>query len=233
MVYYHMTCNCSWDSKSEFVPVDDFLDYVSAGVPHIDAQLVAHNIRVAAIEFARSTRYMVQRVHIDAQAGVPDYHIELPDEYRIYSIAAVDYDGMVLQPDQLSPSGYRGSGIGMSATYPRQRGYNHTFGYSTQTGLMINPPPTQDGERCIGVNAIVIPTQDSCYLPRDLYDKFADIIGAGALAALMRNSQAKWYDLRNAGIYRRQFEQGIRRARDLAMTGGIAQPIKMKAHSYV
>lgn len=233
-----MTCNCSWDATSEFVPVDDFLDYVSAGVPGIDVQLMAHSIRVAAIEFARSTRFMTQRIRLDAQEGVPDYQLILPDEYNLLAISAVDYEGCVINHDQLSPSAYRGAGIGMMNTRTNYSGNltyasNMVFGYSEQTGLVLNPPPSRDGESCIGVTAIVIPTQDSCYLPRSLYNTFADTIGAGALAALMRNSQAKWYDLRNAGIYRKQFEQGMTRAKNLAMTGFVAKPVHMKAHSYV
>jgi hypothetical protein len=193
-----MTCNTSqcqnggWVSDTAVVPIEKFFPYAGPYIEGVADEMLAHQLRISAIEFARDTKIVMVTVLIDVQAGVRDYALDIPDGFTVYLVHKVRLYGHDIQPNHQARNG---------------------FSYSKQYGLVLDNDPCEDGTGCLEVDVVVIPGQDTCVLPTDVYDRYADVIGYGALASLYLMANERFLDRTAAGIYRNKYIDGRRRAR--------------------
>lgn len=215
-----MSCNCSWQNPDIFRPIDDFIPDVITKVNSVPDEVAANEIRNAAIEFSRRALLLRRTACMDAQANVADYYPELPDDYAVHSVVGVTLDGV----------SYRGCTTGASL----RAECGGVFSYDAYNGaVVLDPPPARDSIGCLCVEVVVRPGQESCQLPAELYDGYVNDIAAGAAANLLLMRDTPWLDRTSAGIYRGIFSNAINHATTLAMRGGVAGPIFMKARRFI
>lgn len=218
-----MTCNCAWSDDAEFVPLEDFIPDALLRAPNAPDEVVANAVRLAAIEFCRTAMPLARRLCVDAQEGVADYHLTLPDEYHIVAIRSVCVGDTEYFP------------LGMASCTPRRAWHHRRFGYtySQSTGVVLDPPPLRDAPGCLCISAIVQPGQRTCTLPRELYDDYLETLAAGAAARLLLMSTASWFDRTGAGIQQRIFRSGMVAAKSLHMRGQAVGPLMMQAPRFI
>lgn len=215
-----MSCACP-AGLGDTVSLDDFLPYIQPQAPNAPAEMAAHYVRLAAIQFCRQTQILKERVCVDVQEGVHDYCLELEDcDLNTVSLANVCVGGRPYTATRTMPCD---AGQGLAATYFYQHPHD----------LLIWPAPSCDEKAALCADVVVAPGQDACDLPRRLYDDFAEVLGDGGASKLLLVKGADWYDPQAAGIYLKRFMNGVRAAKALASRGSVNQPIYMRARRWV
>lgn len=207
---------CAWADGSEFVPLDNFVPDVQANIPTVAAELAANAVRLAAIELCQRVPFVTRGVVLDLQANVPDYVLDLPDNYRASGLLSVTVRGRVTP---IVPFGN---------AYGRGLSYLHS-----ERLLMFRPPPSSDGVNCLHARVSVFPGQLSCHLPREVFDDALEVVVDGALARLLLIPKATWNDKSTAGVYQKKFSAGLSRMSNAALRGGITGPMMMRARRFV
>lgn len=210
-----MACGCTTAPVAGgTVPLEDFLPYVQMYVPGCPEEIIAHAIRLEAIEFSRATHTIRRTILVDAQAHVHDYCLEVEDDYRIAAIERVCVDGLDYLPTSTQPCG--------------DREVFRRYFFEPGSDLMIYDAPAKDGAQCIHVTASVQPGQDSCRLDKVLYDDYAEAMSNGAISRLMLMPETKWFNQSLAGVFMRKSRQHTVRAKNLHMKGASTGPLLMK-----
>lgn len=207
-----MSCESCPTGKVSWV---EFIPYISLEVQGVPDEIAAHNIRLAAIEFASRTGAIRQTVCIDAQACVDNYCVEFDDCYRVKALNRVCYGGR---------------------DYKAMRQWSHcppacSYFYEHPCDLYISPAPSCDERDAIEVEVVLIPGQDSCFVDRKIYDEYAEVIAHGARQRLLMIPDTEWYDPRMAGYYSAQFRKGIAQAKQDVMRRNNFGPMKMTTPS--
>lgn len=214
-----MTCACN--RFAETVPLDDFLPYVLPQAPNAPAEMAAHYVRLAAIEFARETGVLRERVCVDAQAGVNDYCLEMDGcALNIVSLENVCCGARPLTALRQLPCA-------------RSSSPQNSYYFGPPRDLLLWPAPSHDAPGAICADVVLAPGQDACELPRTLYDDFAEVLGDGAASKLLLVKGADWYDPSAAGIYLKRYLNGRRSAKVLASRGFVKQAQYMRAGRFV
>lgn len=197
---------------------DAFIPYIAPYVKGAPDVLMAHNARLAAIEFARETGIVRRELVIDAQAGVADYPLELDDCYTVVAIKAVCIDCKpvhALRDQSCSPRCLRG------------------YKFSAPRDLYLFPAPQEDGCGNISVTAIVIPGQDSCTVDPVLYNEFAELIGDSAASRLLMMKGASWYDQQLATTMLSKAMAAQRKAKLSVAKGRSTEPQFMRGSRFI
>lgn len=215
-----MSCACPAGLR-DTVSLDDFLPYIQPQAPNAPAEMAAHYVRLAAIQFCRETQLLKERLCVDLQEGVHDYCLELDGcDLNIVSLTNVCMRGRQGAALRSMPCGTDNvSGCAYFYTHPHD--------------LVVWPAPSSDEPGGLCADAVLAPGQDACELPRRLYDDFAEVIGDGAASKLLLIKGADWYDPQAAGIYLKRFMNGVRRAKVLASRGNVNQALMMRAPRWV
>lgn len=208
-----MSCTCE---HADHVPLDDFLPYVMPQVAGVPAEIAAHNVRLAAIQFANDTQVVKREVYKFLQAGVPYYEIEPPACETTTSVHSVCVNGCEYTPVR-TIKGLRCGKV---------------YFYDKRGGLHIGAAPCDlvDG---VEVVLNVKPGQDTCWVDRCLYDDYAEAIAAGALSRLYSMGSAPWVNLQMARYQRGLFQEGVGNAKTLNAKGHSSAPMYMKPRRFV
>jgi hypothetical protein len=212
-----MACGCSWAATSDasFIPLEEFLPDIKVVAPSVPDEMAANAARLAAIELTGAIPFVRRNIILDAQQGVVDYFLDLPDDYRISRVHTVTLDGRPV------PASTRSAFGGQWFHYDR-----------AEQRIVLRQPPAKDGPGCIVVEVTVTPGQRSCQLPSELYHDALDVIASGALARLLLTPGASWTNLTTAGVYRKMYIEGRERVSNLVLRGGISGPLTMRARRF-
>jgi hypothetical protein len=189
------------------VPWDEMLPMVQISAHSAPLNVVEHCLRQAANEFLSKTLALEVDVYVDLQAGVQDYSVQPPDGYRIQQIRQVLVDGVNMGGLSSPPGGHAGS-------------TNHThmpcrsFWFVPPTSILVAFEGTCDSPGGMLVRAAIAPTQDSCFIDRDIYERYGEVISEGALSRILIMPNTAWYNPPSAGIMLRRFQFGVNRAKN-------------------
>lgn len=204
---------CTADGADQ-VPLDFFVPYVAAYVKGAPDDLIAHNVRLAAIDFFSRVQPIERTLAIDAQFNVHDYCLD-PDDacITIRSVISVCYGGRTLRPMVEPPcdmccGGGMVAGCGSCASFG-------DFHISENRDLLMFPAPAEDAEGAIKVRVRTIPGQDCCFLPKFAYDLWAEPISDGAIYRLLLMKGAPWADPALAGVFIKKHASGMGTAKTL------------------
>jgi hypothetical protein len=208
------------------VPLDDFVPYCAAYLKGAPDDLIAHNVRLSAIQFVSTTMALERTLYVDAQANVHDYCLDTEDLcVNVRSVASVCMDNRYLQPLAYPPCDEcRVSPVGSCTSGCRSYG---RFWLQDNKDLLIWPAPHCDGDRAIRVRVKTIPGQDCCFLPRFLYDQFAEEISDGAIYRMLMMKGAAWHDSALAGVFLKKHASGVSHAKTLVARRFNTSPVKL------
>ena len=182
------------------------------GLVNVPPSIAEMHLRRATIELCERTHIWVATVYIDAQAGVADYPLDVPDGAAVVQVRSVKIGNCCLTPDR--------SGVctGCGCHKFRVEG-NHT--------LWI-PTPNSDADQSVQVEVVCKPKQDSCGLPDELYEDWAETILDGAAYRCFSMPKTEWYSTGMTTFYVKSFNVGIARAKNKLSLGRVSGPLMIR-----
>lgn len=192
-----------------YVPYDSFLRGVLPFVAGCPELIAIDALRNAAIEFCEQTHWL--QYDADAQNGVANvatYWLDCPNDTIITRVSDAWYDCWHLaakSPDQLSAM----SGIEWRTLGGNPRFYTAS-GDSTQLTLVPYPLVTES----LALTAIVTirPSRNSLTIDQDVYEKWYEVITAGALARLLAMPGQSFTNGTRSAKADQDFRRGIAKA---------------------
>jgi len=178
---------------------DALLPYVEPYCRGAPPEIIAHNIRMSAIEWCRRSSCLHDVQTYNLQAYVPDYQLTTDCNYEIVRVFRVTVDKTYdYQP--------------VNEKLTRGRGA-YIYYMSSPTMMHIRHPSQLDDPLGLEVETVVQPKQDSCVLENYLYEFWADGIAAGALERLLKIPQTNWYDPKLAADFALKARKELTRCR--------------------
>jgi hypothetical protein len=185
------------------VPWSQLNPMVQISAPATPLNIIEHALRQSAAEFLSRTLALEVDMTTDLQAGVKDYDIRPPDGYRVHLVrqVCVGHDGCEVE--------YRG----MSRA-PCGEMRCREYWFNPPGTLLVGYESCEDMPDGLLVRASIAPTQDSCYIDRDIYERYGEVIAEGALSRILIMPNTAWYNPPSAGIMLRRFGFGVNRAKN-------------------
>jgi hypothetical protein len=184
----------------------------------IPAELLVHNIRLAAIEFTEYSGILTQTYLVDLQKDVTEYPIDVYDCMRFIALRKVCYGEQTRYCPAYEP---KCCSIG-----------GNTFWYQ-DGALRIGEAPAYDEPEALTVEIVVAVSQDSCFMPEELYQDWAEPIAMGAIARCLMIAGQPFYDANSARLFEFKFKQGKVNARQRVERSRIRGPMKIAARRFV
>lgn len=227
------------------VPLEDFVPYVAPFAKGAPDELIAHEVRVAAIELARATLCVERTLAVDLQAGVANYCLDSDDPcinimaVRKVCIGQNEPHGTGVDFNNGASEDFLPGMLTKELRPLRERPCQtcpwpmYAFWLDGLTDVYISPVPQCDYPAGMHVTVQVTPGQDCCFVPRIMYDQYAETIADGAIYRMLLMKGAPWYDLQTASIFIKKFADGKRHAKTMAMRGNITQGQKLRSRRWV
>lgn len=194
-------------------PYDEMLPTLLMEAPGLPSDTAAFYLRQAAISFCKRSKVLRQDLYVPIQACVANPIIEpLCDDLQIVSLHNV-------------------CGREVIASTPCRCEWGATVQFLPPNQLELYPAPAStDSDRTLQVTVSLAPKRDACEIPTVLYERYAEVIEAGAMARILRIPEFK--DLRLAERYARDFEGGISAAGIDRLLGYSMGPISMRSRHH-
>ena len=203
-------CACDHVPQVRF---DEMVPYVAVNVDGVPANVIGHNLRLAAIELATKAKLMRRTLWIDMQECVSVYGVRLTDCYSIMSISQVCCGSQKLRPArdlQCCPT--------ESCSYYFER----------PDKLYVGASVAEDSERTLEIHARVLPGQDSCSIDEWVYQLYAEAISEGAMYRILKMPGEDWYNPQLAVAHGRNFNAAVADAVLQDRTANSGEPTVMK-----
>jgi hypothetical protein len=186
--------------------LEDFLPYVRPHVSGLTAPMLTHEIRAAAIRFCERSRAWKGVETMDVVADQARYVAPVPEDARLAVLEEVYFNGQLLQPRALDE---------MKVRYSNWMAASGTPLFYTQyepEALTLAPIPNLAIEDGLVMRAHYKPTREAKTLPDFLFDHYAPVIAAGALAELMMMPDLPCYNPQQAMAHQARFDLGADKA---------------------
>lgn len=170
----------------DVVSFDELVPYIAVNVDGVPANVMGHMARLSAIEFAQKTRMVKRTMFMSLQAGQSHYLLRHTDGVQIQTLESVRYCGRVLRP--------------------------HEYEFYMPGNLNLREAPEVDEPRALEIRAIVAPGQDSCRFDRWVYERYAEVIAAGALSRIFAMHGEDWFSTTLATMWGRTFNSRLGQA---------------------
>ena len=183
----------------------EFYDYVLPEVPGCPQDLAKQYIRAATIEFYERTGVLVYTAAaLTIVDGTHTYTPAAPAGYEIARIEELYYGDAWVEPK---------SNVQLAELYQNwqeEEGEPRYFLQETTTTFRVVPIPDQNYTDTLKPRVVLRPTRSGTQISEDwVYNKWVEVIAAGALARLQQMPQKPWKDLEQAAINYRKFQAGI------------------------
>jgi hypothetical protein len=190
-------------------------------VPKTGVQWLNYAIGNAVADVAMRTHALRWHITMDAQAGVSDYPIDLPEGYTIVQVEQVCVNGVEFDGTRMSSCA---TGTSPSPCVPMAlrpcAGAADMQVFSVEdegTAIRIVPAPPMDAVDAIRVEVSLLPSRTACELPRLLYERYGTAITDLALTQVMTDPTMK-VPPRTFALIERRAEAALRAAqRDVSM----------------
>ena len=211
--------------KHAMVTWDAFYEYVFPSVQGCPTSIVKHALRSACIDFcARTLIWKQDSVLNDVLAGQNLYTFAPPTGAKVvtpYRVAIKDTEtgkdkelaAYSLETlESFSPSWREDA-----AEYPDK------YVLITDDTIRLIGVPTKDILDSLSAGVALKPTRDAEDCPSFLYEDWAEVIAAGALAKLHASKEKVWAIPELVSYYTKLYRDGISRARSKATKSGLRE----------
>lgn len=182
------------------------------GLTGVPPEIALFHLRKATIELCERSHIWTQVVELDAQKGVSDYSLELPDQAKVIAVKDVRIGECCLTPDRMGLCG------GCTC---------HSFKVDNNNTLLV-PESLEDEEQAIRVTVVAKPSQESCFLSDELYEDWSDVITDGAAHRCFSMPKTEWYSVGMTTFFMRKFNVGVTRAKNRRATQRTTGPLMMR-----
>lgn len=188
------------------------------GIIGCPPEIAVDALRKTAIDFCTQSTIWEFKNKFEVQYNVGDYPIEVPEGSRLASMRWVSINGYLLTPNTTStqtlqrPYWYSPQTVNPNTWYANGQGYSFTM--DGRDWFFISPVPVDfncrdEVEWC----AALKPTQNSCSLPKILYEDWNDALTSGAAYRLLSMAKQEWSNSSLAMQSRKEYQMWIARAR--------------------
>lgn len=193
------------------VTFDKLYDQVLPYIPGAEKAIVDSQIRKALREFMKRTTLIRETFAFPTTDGAPNYQLT-PSFGQVSSVLRVFLDNSDGVERELAPRGedLRYAGI--------DNGQPNSW-WSTVPNL-LSLYPTPNGIYTVSVIAVITLKQDDTTFPEELAANYGEIIGAGAISALMAMPGKPWTSSPGSQSAGRTFSDGIKTIRAGLRDGG-------------
>jgi len=198
------------------VSIEDFVDDTTGAFGIVDCPdaIVIQHLKDAAIQFFTKSHVWKQELYINAQANVKDYPIKLHD---CVSLVCVDY--VRLSFDCGTDVNWFDTCAWSTKYYPARTGeitrcMGHSFTVQNPTTVVINPPPTREGDLGLHLRASVTPKRDSCKIDELMAEEWKNYIVKGAASRVLMMNKQPWTNLTLAKVFMQEYVDGITLAKN-------------------
>lgn len=182
------------------VDFDRWLPFVLPDAPGCPRDTAIHHIRQAAMEFLELTHaWQADLPAVRSVAGETDYPLALPAgsaAVKLFAFAWGDNQGRVIDV---------ADGRSKRAAWHRDELAAWIVNRST---VGINPAPSA-ADIPLVFRVSLKPTQAALDVPDEVFEQYADAIGTGALARILKLGGQAWTDVRRSAMLREDFDQAV------------------------
>ncbi len=185
-------------------PYEDFLPYVLPYIDNVAAPQAVQQIRAAAIEFCEKTLIWRETVLGNTSPEVAEYTLPTPTDARVASLVSLYVNRYKLQQnnvDNMSSRRLQWNDIKGAPVYYLEDG---------QGGYRLTPVPDVE----LPTSAIVAyaPTRTSAELPDVVFERWAEVIAAGAMSRLHSQMGQPYFNGDMARLRLREYSIGVAKA---------------------
>lgn len=98
--------------------------------------------------------------------------------------------------------------------------------------VRVYPIPTSDSDEDLYITAAVRPKRDQTEVDTFIYEKWEEVIQAGALRSLLSIPESSWYNAKLAQMAEEEYKRGVRRARKTTTVGTTEVPGQALPQNY-
>ena len=195
------------------VPLTKLLPQVISEVPSCPVSVVIRYLNMALIEFCAETLYHHEPFDaaIPTVSGTAEYTLAPPAGYKLAMPARIEYEGAALYPATDYELSFE------SPEWRKQSGTPYCYVMVSPTLMRLHPTPDAVGD--ITGELAIKPDRDNTNLFEDIYDDYAEVIEAGALARLMAMKGKEWFSAGVSEYHRGIFDGGIADAKVKRLKG--------------
>jgi hypothetical protein len=99
--------------------------------------------------------------------------------------------------------------------------------------IRVWPTPKQDIDEDLNIETIVTYRRGQTEVDTFIYEKWHEVIQAGALQRILSIPDASWYHPKTARIFFRVFRRGVREARKTTLTGTGKYPGRVIPQNFI
>jgi hypothetical protein len=216
------------------VPYSKFTPEVLFELPEVPLDVAENYVRETVIRLAEDSLLMHREVKIRTQLGCDSYLLEPPDDTRTLKIIRVcDWqgrelaikNGICMSPCNIGAWDWCG-GKSCNGSVPWA-----TFRHPNE--LIVVPPPAGEFELGFSVVLAVAPDRDSCEVDEIVYQRYAQVVIDGAVAALLRMPNKTWSSQAAAAKRAQDFNHGKMRAHLDQMVGSAGAHQRLVTRRFV
>lgn len=195
--------------EDDMVNWDKFYDYVMPSVQGCPVSMVKNAIRSACIEFCEKTLIWKQdSILNDVLEGYNMYVFAPPKEAKVVMPYRVTFNGVEVQPTDLqSLESFMPDWKDMKEETPKY------YFLAFDDVVRLVGTPTKSFINALSADVALKPTRSAEKCPEFIYNDWAEVIAAGALARLHAMSGKIWATPELVSHYTKIFREGISRAR--------------------
>lgn len=196
--------------------VSDFEDFVVSYAQDAPSVVLQHAIRETVVKFMRETRVATDTYCINAQCGVTDYVVEMPDCSKLVAIENVEPDGGVW------------GGFRQFRNLPNPWAWNKDDRFPV---VIFGFSPREDAVFHVTYSWTI--NRDGCDVPDFIYEEWMDAIKFGAAAELLAMPNQEWTNPQLAHMFADKYREERAAAKARKWHNYTQGPISMFAPSFL
>ena len=199
-------------------------DYVLPDVPGCPTAVADQALREAAIEFYdRSGIVTFENAPVTVVDGTATYGLTAPAGYTVARVQEMFMGDLRLVPVDLARLSQ------MYIHWQSITGAPQYYIQETTDTFRLVPEPDQNFTDTIVATVVIVPSRASTQIAEDwVWENYAPVIAAGALARLTRMQQKPWMDLQRSVAFEGDFRRGWMSAKDQSDRGGSGAPLQVR-----
>jgi hypothetical protein len=184
------------------VSYENFLPEVMQFVRDVPEIVAVNAIRNATIEFCEKTLFLQQAFDgITTVAGVNQYELDPDGDYKVVDIMEIWNGDQFLIPKPIEEL----TRIYRTSNWQNLTGNPYYFFRPSPSILQLVPTPQITQAGYLKIRAAVAPTRASTTVDSDVYERWLEIIAAGAKARLYATPNQPYYDPKAAMMLTKYF----------------------------
>lgn len=197
--------------------IADFEDFIALSAPDAGSVVLQHVIREAIVRFMRESQLFTDTLCVEAQCGVVDYPLQMPDCRKLVGIEAVDIGGS--------------KNIHEFHEIARGTKFNDWHKDDRHNVVVLHHEP-KEGTPIRVLYSWAI-QRDDCEVPDEIYEDWMEAIKAAALAELLLMPKQEWTSPATSALNEDRYRIELRKAKNRRWSNYSRGPMMMQGAPFL